>query len=1001
LIIATFGFLYSASSSVYAQQDSISSAEDDEKYKQKIESEANNIRKQIIDSGKAGYFTLEGKQLLQDNSKNPQIYGYYYKTDGKGTILKYATGANNKADDFLKIDGEGSSQMSDSLKTIFIKGSDGKIIETIDTNPDHTNDDLFVATALQKAGKISGEDQVSGTVNGIAKDADIATFDGGVTNFEKSQQTNANLGVKRDQQQDLTNEIAYLKEKLKDPNLSPAERAYHENDLKIAQENKAKIDKEANEIATQRKADVDANQPKPVVDFVGLDICANMLAQIFKIGRNEWNTKGCIASFVNIGIQGASLPFVWAANLLDYVITFTVTEFGDRFKKGGGLYESVNGIWILLKNISNLFFIGALIYIAVKTIIDADGFQEKTRLVNVLIFAVLINFSMFFTKVLIDVSNTASLQVLTVLQNSAGNQKGGNDITKIGNEAQKNIKNPEVAKEKSLSTVLIGNMKIQQFIKEGDGGINFKPLEPGYIITYGLFSIIFILVATVVIGVIGGMLIVRFVILVVLLMTSPIAYVGRFLPKVFSQYSEMWWEKLKGNLIFLPVLMIMFYISMTFTGFVSTAVLTNANNYTELILSFIMTIAMLILSISVAQSMGGSAGVASWGSKWARGIVGGATVGLAARTGRRAVGLTGFLAEKSGLGALARKGAASNSALGRMVGGGMLKAGKAANKATFDVRNTEAGKKVGLGDGLKGGYGDVNKAQETEHKAAIKAYKEDLKLSDKEQTEKAKSDPYSNARRDLEKAKGEEKDKIDKDMKELKTEEETAKASIEASKEKVSADMEAKFADERKKLLDQRKEFEDRMATADPATKEDYQKKINANKEQEIQLDARKTEVVDKEHQIRNSAQLKSFKEIGIRKASLTDREEKNNKAIETASAKVEAAKNTLRDKLGIDTNNQNTLDAMFKRNDDLKKQEKHYNDEFFKFLENGTTMGGVFNGRNDVIRKELLSQIKEKMKDKDTKDLQKLLREEMKRQKTADEGEGSEEKPKEKKPGE
>jgi histone acetyltransferase (RNA polymerase elongator complex component) len=55
--------------------------------------------------------------------------------------------------------------------------------------------------------------------------------------------------------------------------------------------------------------------------------------------------------------------------------------------------------------------------------------------------------------------------------------------------------------------------------------------------------------------------------------------------------------------------------------------------------------------------------------------------------------------------------------------------------------------------------------------------------------------------------------------------------------------------------------------------------------------------------------------------------------------------------------------------------------------LESGTsTFGGSLNGRNDAYKKEFLKQLRDKMKDKDSKDFEKLMKEAMNSEKAKEE---------------
>ncbi|MBI5139582.1 hypothetical protein HZA26_03160, partial [Candidatus Nomurabacteria bacterium] len=112
---------------------------------------------------------------------------------------------------------------------------------------------------------------------------------------------------------------------------------------------------------------------------------------------------GCIARLFYIifyTIPSGILGIV--ARFFDMMLALTL---------GGFLYESsfTNDAWVVVRDLSNIFFILVLLYIAVKVILNLGGHDVKKMISQVVIMALLINFSMFFTKVVIDASNILAL----------------------------------------------------------------------------------------------------------------------------------------------------------------------------------------------------------------------------------------------------------------------------------------------------------------------------------------------------------------------------------------------------------------------------------------------------------------------------------------------------------------------------------------------------------------------------------------------------------------
>lgn len=80
--------------------------------------------------------------------------------------------------------------------------------------------------------------------------------------------------------------------------------------------------------------------------------------------------------------------------------------------------------WGVVRDLSNLFFILALLYIAIKIILGIDTSGAKKMIGWVIITAMLINFSMFFTEVVIDTSNVLALIFYNKMQVDTINPDG-------------------------------------------------------------------------------------------------------------------------------------------------------------------------------------------------------------------------------------------------------------------------------------------------------------------------------------------------------------------------------------------------------------------------------------------------------------------------------------------------------------------------------------------------------------------------------------------------
>src|SRR3989344_7039657 len=136
---------------------------------------------------------------------------------------------------------------------------------------------------------------------------------------------------------------------------------------------------------------------------------ANMPAATGSCGLINWSFQNCIwiplLSWLGSWFltAGGGLVLLFGSifqSLVDLVIIAfqkTLTDFG--------VLSRVDQWWVFVRNISNVLIIGFFTYIAVALILGLKEYGQKKLIARVLIVAILINFSLLFTKLVIDTSN--------------------------------------------------------------------------------------------------------------------------------------------------------------------------------------------------------------------------------------------------------------------------------------------------------------------------------------------------------------------------------------------------------------------------------------------------------------------------------------------------------------------------------------------------------------------------------------------------------------------
>lgn len=390
--------------------------------------------------------------------------------------------------------------------------------------------------------------------------------------------------------------------------------------------------------------------------------------------------------------------------ILNWVLKVTVVDMSKNISNMIG----INIVWKMVKDLMNIVFIFMLVYYGILLIIGQKSLDSiRSFIAMIILAALLVNFSLFFTKVLIDASNVVTIGFYKALvSNSGGIQSGGT--------------NPNTGNTDSisgLSNTFQQALNLQSFYdKESVQGNGYGPLIASLSASVLFFITGFIFFA------ISVMFVIRYVVLIILLALSPVAYMSMALPGI-KGYASEWWKSLNGQLIFAPLFMIMMYITITLInseGFIhpsakgaswsgiQTATESGAgvisggslDSSVSLIFNFAVIISLVVASLIVSKKY------ASQGSTYigkATGnltsFAGGALMGGAAAVGRRTVG--------AGASRLSQSQTFQDWAGRSLIGEQALKGTRYAASSNFDVRSSRLGSAVTKNTGV-----DLGKAQQ-------------------------------------------------------------------------------------------------------------------------------------------------------------------------------------------------------------------------------------------------------------------------------------------------
>ena len=331
--------------------------------------------------------------------------------------------------------------------------------------------------------------------------------------------------------------------------------------------------------------------------------------------------------------------FTFSGFLLDYAVDFSVKDFKEHIDQ----IKVINTGYKIVLNVANMLFIFILLYIAIKTILGMGG-DTKKLLINIIVVALFINFSLFMTKVIIDASNIVAMGFYNAVQTEMGTAKVNMD----GNEEQKKL-----ISTGSISTAMMAGLRLQTQIPSPDSSYNKKDSYKGltnFNIAMNNFggSALFLISAFVFLSV-AILFIVRFVALLFYLLFSPVAFLGMISPEL-KEYSAKWWKGLQSQALFAPAFLFMAYLISAIVnsgqlwnavgGDDSTSTFYDAFSSSSpgafsIIMNYVILIALMIGALILAKQMAGqgSAGVLKYTGKfqsWAQGVAGRNTLGRAA-----------------------------------------------------------------------------------------------------------------------------------------------------------------------------------------------------------------------------------------------------------------------------------------------------------------------------------------------------------------------------------
>ncbi len=398
-------------------------------------------------------------------------------------------------------------------------------------------------------------------------------------------------------------------------------------------------------------------------------------------------------------------PAYYLLLLVSKIFDFTIhLGINDQYVYPGGDTGFVATSWTIMRDISNMAFIFVLLYTGIMTMFGLADW--KRTVIHVVIIALLVNFSLFFTKVVIDAGNILAVGVYSSMGPAPAGQRQDIALSIVNAFAPQTFITSTVDRS-SVDAIII--FLIAAVVNIAAAWVFFK------------IALVFI----------GRLLAFWF-----LMIVSPFAFVSSTFPK--GNKFSAWLDMLLSQAFVAPVFLFMLYLIMKVVnagilqGFVNTSGVNTGTGITDRLILPVLVATLIVVALSkakdFAEDMAGDFG--KLGAKLGgavMGVAGGVALGGAAFAGRKVIGGAAQALQNSGR---LQNMATSDNYFARKLGGAGLNLSSKAQSASWDARGN---KWVGKAAGASGfNLGSVPKTSDGGIVAAQKRkVQEDLAFADK------------------------------------------------------------------------------------------------------------------------------------------------------------------------------------------------------------------------------------------------------------------------------
>lgn len=318
-----------------------------------------------------------------------------------------------------------------------------------------------------------------------------------------------------------------------------------------------------------------------------------------------WNASafgliGGVATNTGVGLMLQIIG--WFIDIYSYIIEFIIqislNALAPLITAGSFItHPFVTEGWPFIQGIANIGFILVLLFIALAQTLHLDNYPVRRLLPRLLLAALLINFSLVISGVLIDTSRLLMAMMINILIPGGVNNLQGEIINSSELLNLRIAVSTQVAQKIALDPALVA--------------VTAK------LITAFLDTIFAIGIVVVVVG-----FLIRYIMLLLLLIVSPLAYLGSVLPNT-ANLARRWWALFLKYVLYGPAALFLLLLAHQ-TGNLFKVQAPNQFNglqvATEGALSLVVTTGLLFAAAKAGSFLGvaGSAAVMGWATSTAK-----------------------------------------------------------------------------------------------------------------------------------------------------------------------------------------------------------------------------------------------------------------------------------------------------------------------------------------------------------------------------------------------